>query len=63
MNDYLLEHNEREHNYHTDYEDRGYDICIECDLIRRTGGLFEWKEEELVSDKEYARVVREGGGE
>jgi len=63
MNDYLLKHNEREHNYHTDYKDRGYDICIECDLIRRTGGLFEWKKEELVSDKEYARVVREGGGE
>ena len=51
---YLQEHNEREHNYHTDLEESGFDVCIECDLIRRTGGLYEWKEEELVSEKEYA---------
>jgi len=55
--EYLDRHNEAEHNYHTDYEERGFDICIECDLIRRTGGLYEWKEEELVSMKEYEREV------
>lgn len=54
MIQYLQEHNEREHNYHTDLEERGFDVCMECDLIRRTGGLYEWKEEELVSEKEYA---------
>ena len=59
MSDYLLEHNEREHNFHTDWEERGYDICIECDLIRRTGGLYEWKESELVPMEEYAKVFKE----
>lgn len=57
MSEYLDRHNEGEHNYHTDYEERGFDICIECDLIRRTGGLYEWKEEELVSMKEYEEEV------
>lgn len=57
MSEYLRSHNEREHNYHTDYEGRGFDLCIECDLIRRTGGLYEWKEEELVSVKEYEEEV------
>lgn len=49
MNEYLQTHNDREHNFHTDWDDRGLDICIECDLVRRTGGLLEWKEEELVT--------------
>ena len=63
MNEYLNNHNEREHNYHTDYEERGFDICIECDLIRRTGGTMEWLESELVSDTEYSLAIREGEGE
>ena len=49
MSEYLNNHNEREHNYHTDYNDSGFDICIECDLIRRTGGLLNWQESELVT--------------
>jgi hypothetical protein len=55
MNEYLQNHNEREHNFHTDWDDSGFDICIECDLIRRTGGLYEWQNEELVTMEEYAK--------
>ena len=55
MSEYLDDHNNREHNYHTDWEDRGFDICIECDLIRRTGGLYHWEESELVTMEEYAK--------
>ena len=33
-------------------EDSGLDICLECDLIRRTGGLYEWKDSELVREGE-----------
>ena len=58
MSEYLLEHNEREHNYHTDLEESGFDICIECDLIRRTGGLYQWEESELVSMDTYANERR-----
>ena len=47
MKEYLQEHNEREHNYHTDLNESGFDVCIECDLIRRTGGLYEWEEGEI----------------
>ena len=53
MIDYLMNHNDKEHNYHTDWQDSGFDICIECDLIRRTGGLYEWKIEELVTMTQY----------
>lgn len=55
MNDYLFQHNNKEHNFHTDWEDSGFDICLECDLIRRTGGLYEWKEGELVSESTYTK--------
>jgi len=55
MNEYLQEHNEKEHNYHTNWEESGFDVCVECDLIRKTGGLYEWKEEELVTEKEYVK--------
>lgn len=48
MNEYLQTHNEREHNFHTDWNDTGLDVCIECDLVRRTGGLLNWEEGELV---------------
>ena len=50
---YLTMHNEKEHNYHTNWEESGFDICIECDLIRRTGGLYLWEETELVSMDTY----------
>jgi len=59
VNEYLEEHNEREHNFQTDWEDRGFDICIECDLIRRTGGLLNWEESELVPMEEYAKICKE----
>jgi hypothetical protein len=59
VSEYLEEHNEREHNFQTDWEDRGFDICIECDLIRRTGGLLDWKESELVSMEEYGKICKE----
>lgn len=55
---YLEEHNKNEHNYHTDWQDIGFDICIECDLIRRTGGTMNWLESELVTDKEYVQAVK-----
>ena len=55
MSEYLDNHNEREHNYHTDWQDSGFDICIECDLIRRTGGLFNWEESELVTDEVFMK--------
>jgi hypothetical protein len=58
MNNYLSQHNELEHNFHTDWEDRGFDICIECDLVRRTGGVYEWKEEELVTMEQYAKEAK-----
>ena len=51
---YLAMHNEKEHNYHTNWEESGFDICIECDLIRRTGGLYQWEESELVTMDTYA---------
>ena len=55
MKEYLDEHNEREHNFHTDFEDSGFDVCIECDLIRRTGGLLNWEADEIVSDETFMR--------
>lgn len=48
MSDYLNTHNLNEHNFHTNWEDKGFDVCLECDLVRHTGGLYLWKEEELV---------------
>jgi hypothetical protein len=58
VSEYLQEHNEKEHNYHTDLEESGFDICIECDLIRRTGGLYQWQESELVTMDTYASERR-----
>ena len=52
---YLELHNQYEHNFHTDWEESGFDICIECDLIRRTGGLMDWQESELVSDETFMK--------
>ena len=52
---YLELHNAYEHNFHTDWKDSGFDICLECDLIRRTGGAFDWQEDELVSMETYAK--------
>ena len=60
MYQYLATHNEKEHNYHTNWEESGFDVCIECDLIRRTGGLYEWEEKELVSMETYGK---ERGGQ
>ena len=60
MDNYLEQHNQDEHNYHTDWEDRGVDVCIECDLIRKTGGLYEWKEEELISQEQYGLLLKTG---
>ena len=60
MKEYLQEHNEREHNYHTDLNESGFDVCIECDLIRRTGGLYEWEEGELVSMETYDKEKGKG---
>jgi hypothetical protein len=62
MNEYLNEHNQNEHNFHTDWQERGFDICLECDLIRHTGGFMDWEESELVSQDEYALAI-EGEGE
>lgn len=55
MSDYLLEHNLKEHNFHTDWQDSGFDICIECDLIRRTGGLMDWADSELVNQETFMK--------
>ena len=55
MNEYLATHNDREHNFHTDWEESGFDVCLECDLVRRTGGLLDWEEEELVSMTDYEK--------
>ena len=55
MSEYLDNHNNQEHNFHTDYNESGFDICCECDLIRRTGGLLNWEESELVTGDVYMK--------
>ena len=57
MSEYLNKHNYEEHNFATNAEESGFDICIECDLIRRTGGLYEWLESELVSEQEFGMGI------
>ena len=63
MNMFLAEHNNEEHNFHTNIEGSGSDVCMECDLIRRTGGSYDWLDEEIVTEEEYNQTLRLKTGE